>query len=211
MRVPIADEGWRVIGFLFLCAIFIPMLPWLGWAKWPLWALAFFSITFFRDPERELPAGDDLILSPADGTVVRIAEVDEPEFFHGKARVVCIFMSPLNCHINRAPVAGKVMYKKYNPGRFEMAWRDKASELNEQTTIGIQNTKLKVLVRQIAGFLARRIICRVNVEDELQRGERFGLIQFGSRVDVFLPLDAAVLVNVNQAVKGGLTVLGEVA
>ena len=211
MKIPIADEGWRVIGTLFLAAYLIPMIPGLWWTKWPLWALAIFSITFFRDPERVLPQGENLILSPADGTVVRIAEVDEPIFFKGPARVVCIFMSPLNCHINRAPVAGTVKYSQYNPGQFEMAWRDKASELNEQHTIGIENGGLRVLVRQIAGFLARRIICRAQVDDVLKRGERFGLIQFGSRVDVFLPLDAAVLVNVNQAVKGGLTVIGETA
>ena len=211
MKLPIADEGWKTIAFLCLAALIVPLVPGLGFTRWPLWVLAMFSVTFFRDPERAIPEGENLILSPADGTVVRIAEVDEPEFFQGKARVICIFMSPFNCHINRAPVSGQVRYSKYNPGRFEMAWRDKASELNEQHTIGLQNDRMKVLVRQIAGFLARRIICRANVDDVLQRGQRFGLIQFGSRVDIFLPLDAAVHVKLEQTVKGGLTVIGEVA
>lgn len=211
MRIPIADEGWKTIAFLSLAALIVPLIPGLGFTRWPLWALAMFSVTFFRDPERRIPEGENLILSPADGKIVRIAEVDEPEFFQGKAKVVCIFMSPFNCHINRSPVSGQVRYSKYNPGRFDVAWRDKASELNEQHTIGLQTSWGKVLVRQIAGYLARRIICRAEVDDVLQRGQRFGLIQFGSRVDVFLPMDAAIHVHMDQHVKGGLSVIGEVA
>lgn len=209
MRIPIAPEGWRVIGILFLAAILVPMIPLLAWTRWLLWPLAIFSVTFFRDPERTFPAGEHRVLSPADGTIVRIDELDEPTFFKGRARRICIFMSPFNCHVNRVPVAGKITYVKYNPGAFDMAWRDKASELNEQNTIGIENDRCKVLVRQIAGFLARRIICRVKEGDTLERGQRFGLIQFGSRVDVFLPLEVNVLVKLDEAVKGGLTVLGD--
>jgi phosphatidylserine decarboxylase len=208
MKVPIANEGYRVIATLFVAALLVPLLPGLGWTRWPLLALAVFSITFFRDPERVLPQGENIILCPADGEVVKIDLVEEPVFFKGPARQIAIFMSPFNCHINRAPVTGQITYLKYSPGRFEMAFRDKASELNEQNTLGIENERVKVLVRQIAGFLARRIICRAKLSDRLSIGDRFGLIQIGSRVDVFLPPEVEVRVKVHDDVKGGLTILG---
>jgi phosphatidylserine decarboxylase len=172
-----------------------------------LWPLALFVVAFFRDPDRSITDAPGVILSPADGTVLRIDEVDETAFFMGRALHVAIFMSPFNCHINRAPVAGSVTYVRYVPGQFRAAYLEKESEQNEQNWIGFEGDGVKVLVRQIAGFLARRIICRTKPGERLARGERFGLIRFGSRCDVYVPVDAEVLVKPNEAVKGGLTTI----
>jgi phosphatidylserine decarboxylase len=208
MNLPIAREGFWIIGALCLAAVVVPLAPGLAWTRWPLLVLAVFAATFFRDPEREPPAGDDLVLCPADGEIVKIEAVEEPAYLGGPSTMVSIFMSPLNCHINRAPISGRVTYLKYNPGTFKMAFRDKASELNEQNSIGFQNARTRLLVRQIAGFIARRIVCRLKLADDVARGQRFGLIQFGSRVDVFLAPDVDVHVRMHEHVKGGLSVLG---
>jgi phosphatidylserine decarboxylase len=208
MKLPIAREGHRLIVLAFAFAFVVPLIPGLGFLRWPLLFFAGFVVAFFRDPDRISPPGEDLILSPADGTIVRIEDVVEPTYFKGPVKMIAIFMSPLNCHINRFPMTGRVTYRHYNPGTFSMAWRDKASELNEQNSIGIEGPKIKLLVRQIAGFLARRIICKVDVDQVLAAGERFGLIQFGSRVDVFLPADVEIRVKLGDPVKGGLSILG---
>lgn len=170
-----------------------------------------FTLNFFRDPDRTTPDVPGGIISPADGKVVNISEVEEPEFLGGRALQVCIFMSPFNVHVNRYPVDGTVEFFRYVEGRYVMAFEDKASDLNERTLIGINTGEFKVLFKQIAGFVARRIVCPINVGDSAVAGERFGMIKFGSRVDVLMPLDAEIKVSMDQHVVAGETVLATVA
>ncbi|MBI4862286.1 MAG: phosphatidylserine decarboxylase family protein [Candidatus Riflebacteria bacterium] len=208
--MPIASEGFRLsVAFSAIALLFHHLLGF-GLVAGVLWILAIFVVSFFRDPEREIPLGRGLVLSPADGTIIRIQEVDEPRFIQGRAWMVGIFMSPFNCHVNRFPISGHVRHRTYIPGEFLAAFEPKASELNEQNILGIQGSEIKVLVRQIAGFLARRIVCHVDLGDSRAIGERFGLIQFGSRCDVFLPLGVAPRVKLGDRVKAGLTVLARV-
>ena len=169
-------------------------------------------IFFFRDPVRMLPEGvkENEIISPADGKVMMIGEIQEDSFLKTPAKMIGIFLSPLNVHINRIPVSGKVDYFKYVKGDYIAAFNHKSSERNERTIIGITNPKFKVLFKQIAGFVARRIVCGVKTGDTVKQGEKFGMIKFGSRVDVILPVNSLIKVSVNQRVKGGLTVLAEV-
>lgn len=166
-----------------------------------------FTANFFRDPERTTPAMDDGVISPADGKVVSISEVDEPAFIGGKAKQVCIFMSPLNVHVNRFPVSGTVEYFRHIEGKYMVAFEDKSSEVNERTLIGINTGREKILFKQIAGFVARRIVCPLRVGDTAVVGRRFGMIKFGSRVDVLMPPDAEVRVSLEQHVTAGETVL----
>ena len=168
-----------------------------------------FNFYFFRDPDRDIHQGDNLILSPADGTVIQICEVDEPYYFKKKVRRISIFLSVFNVHVNRVPISGKVDFYKYIKGKFLVAFADKASENNEQTVIGIQNSKGKVLFKQIAGIIARRIICNITNEDSVVAGERFGLIRYGSRADIFIPENVEIKVTLNDKVLGGESVIGE--
>jgi phosphatidylserine decarboxylase len=184
--------------------------------SWPLWLLAFvltlFALWvayFFRDPERTGPRGERLVLAPADGKVVLISEVDEPNFMGGRAKRVSIFMNVFNVHVNRYPVSGTVKYVHYNPGKFLNAAAEKSSLENEQSSVGIETPKGRILVRQIAGLIARRIVTYSKVGEEVQQGQRMGLIRFGSRVDVFLPLDAKILVKVGDITIAGTTVIAE--
>ncbi len=165
---------------------------------------------FFRDPDRAIPADPSLLLSPADGTVVIVREVDEPFFIKGPARQVSIFMSPLDVHVNRAPLAGTVEYKRYYPGKYLPAFRDKASTDNEQTHLGIAAPQGKVLVKQIAGTLARRVVCHPAMGETLTAGQRYGLIKLGSRLDLFFPLQWEVAVALRQKVRGGLTTIARI-
>jgi phosphatidylserine decarboxylase len=165
---------------------------------------------FFRDPQRAVPADPDALLAPADGRVVIVREVDEPFFIKGKARQVGIFMSPLDVHVNRIPLDGSVEYKQYYPGKFLPAFRDKASTDNEQTHLGLVTPHGKVLLKQIAGALARRVVCHPATGDRVARGQRYGLIKLGSRVDLFFPVEWETGVAVNQRVRGGETVLARV-
>ena len=169
-----------------------------------------FTLNFFRDPDRTTPDVPGGIISPADGKIVNISEIDEPEFLGGRALQVCIFMSPLNVHVNRFPVSGTVEFFRYVEGRYVMAFEDKASDLNERTLIGINTGEFKVLFKQIAGFVARRIVCPLTVGDSAVVGRRFGMIKFGSRVDVLMPLDADIKVSMDQHVVAGETVLATV-
>jgi phosphatidylserine decarboxylase len=166
-----------------------------------------FTLNFFRDPDRSTPSVAGGIISPADGKIVNISEVEEDEYIGGKVKQVCIFMSPLNVHVNRFPVNGKIEFYRYVEGQFFAAFEDKASDLNERTLIGVNTGEFKVLFKQIAGFVARRIVCPVAIGDSAVAGERFGMIKFGSRVDVLMPLDAEVLVKMDQHVVAGETVL----
>jgi phosphatidylserine decarboxylase len=168
-----------------------------------------FTLNFFRDPDRTTPDGDSLIISPADGKVIAVKAVTEPEYFHGETTEISIFMSPVNVHVNRFPISGTVRHFRYVHGEYFAAFEDKASERNEQTVIGVEGSRGKVLFKQIAGFVARRIVCNLKVGDATQAGERFGMIKFGSRVDVFLPASSVVKVRVGDVAVAGETVLAE--
>lgn len=166
-----------------------------------------FVLYFFRDPSRIAPSGDHLILSPADGRVVSLNTVWDGEFLRSEAREISIFLSPLDVHVNRIPITGTVRYFRYVKGDYLVAYHEKASEKNERALTGIENGKFKILMRQVAGFIARRIVCDLRVEDKVKAGERFGMIKFGSRVDVLVPVEAQLKVELNDRVTGGETVI----
>ncbi|MFC3200028.1 phosphatidylserine decarboxylase family protein [Parapedobacter deserti] len=189
---------------------FIPDNALVVWTVYVLSFLLFVTVLqFFRSPRRRVVTDDNLILCPADGKVVVIEETEETEYFNDKRIQVSIFMSPINVHINRNPVSGVVSFFRYHAGKYLVAWHPKSSTLNERTTIAVRtNHGKEVLFRQIAGALARRIVWYVEEGVTVKQGEEFGFIKFGSRVDVFLPLDAKVDVKIGDLVSGGLTVLG---
>ncbi|GAB4036445.1 phosphatidylserine decarboxylase family protein [Spirosoma jeollabukense] len=167
-------------------------------------------VQFFRIPNRLLTTGESQVIAPADGKVVVIEETIESEYFKDRRRQVSIFMSPLNVHVNRNPITGIVRYFKYFPGKYLVAWHPKSSTENERTTVVIQAASgTEILLRQIAGAVARRIIWYVKEGQPVQQGEEFGFIKFGSRVDVFLPLDAQINVKIGDVTKGGVTVIAE--
>ena len=184
--------------------------------SWALWLVAF-SLTilalwvayFFRDPERTGPRGERIVIAPADGKVVLISDVDEPAFMGGRARRVSIFMNVFNVHVNRYPVTGTVRYLHYNPGKFLNAAVEKSSLENEQMSVGIETSGGRVLVRQIAGLVARRIVTYSKQGEHVDQGQRMGMIKFGSRVDVFLPLDAQLRVKVGDLTLAGSTPIAE--
>ncbi|MFN5251437.1 MAG: phosphatidylserine decarboxylase family protein [Bacteroidia bacterium] len=167
----------------------------------------FLVVQFFRNPSREIPVSPSVIIAPADGKVVVIEEVEEPEYFKDKRRQISIFMSPLNVHVNRYPVAGKVAYQQYYPGKYLVAWHPKSSTENERTTVVVENDKGAILFRQIAGAVARRIICYAKVGAKAEQGAEFGFIRFGSRIDIFVPLDCEICVNLEQKTVGGETII----
>ncbi|MCK4223544.1 MAG: phosphatidylserine decarboxylase family protein [candidate division Zixibacteria bacterium] len=170
--------------------------------------LSFFFLFFFRDPERKAPNGENLILSSADGKVILIKPFENLKFVGEKGTLVSVFMSVFDVHVNRAPISGKVKYFKYNPGKFHPAFKDKASLENEQTELGLENERGRIILKQIAGIIARRIVCKVKSRDSVKIGERFGMIKFGSRVDLFLPENVEIKVKLNQRVKAGETIIG---
>jgi phosphatidylserine decarboxylase len=169
--------------------------------------LTWLVLNFFRDPERTPPAGDDVVIAPADGKVISVGQVFEPAYIDGQALRICIFMSPLDVHVNRFPVSGRVGYFEHIAGKFTPAFRDKASEDNDRTLIGIERGRDRVLFKQITGAVARRIVADVKVGQAAVAGERFGMIRFGSRVDVLLPLSATAAVAVNDRTVAGETVI----
>jgi phosphatidylserine decarboxylase len=168
-----------------------------------------FTLYFFRDPERNPPQKDDVVVSPADGRVLFVKEVVDNKFINGKANQISIFMSPLNVHVNRIPITGKVDYLEYFEGRYIAAFEDKASEFNERQEIGITNMNGKIFFTQVAGFIARRIVNDLNEGDDVKIGERFGMIKFGSRVDVVAPMNWKPIVEKDQNVSAGETILFE--
>ena len=185
-----------------------------GWPGWVLTVVmvivAVWVAYFFRDPERTGARGDRVVTSPADGKVVLITEVDEPAFIHGRALRVSIFMNVFNVHVNRYPVSGTVKYVQYNPGKFLNAAVEKSSLENEQRSVGIESGPYRILVRQIAGLIARRIVPFVREGETIAAGERIGLIRFGSRVDVYMPEGASVLVALGSKATAGETILAEI-
>jgi len=167
-------------------------------------------LQFFRNPKRTTILNDNSVVSPVDGKVVVIEEVLENEYFKDKRIQVSVFMSPLNVHVTRHPIGGNVLFSKYHPGKYLVAWHPKASEENERTTVVVENKTFgKVLYRQIAGAMARRIVNYAKQNDKITQGQDSGFIKFGSRVDLFLPLDATINVKLNQKVRGGESIIAQ--
>ena len=201
-----------VVGFIFLIDAFIAV-EWIR-KSLMLLVLVFFVLIlqFFRNPKRHTHTNENQALSPVDGKVVVIEEVFENEVFNDKRIQVSVFMSPLNVHVTRYPISGNISFSKYHPGKYLVAWHPKASEENERTTVVVENNTFgKILYRQIAGALAKRIVNYAEVDNTATQGADSGFIKFGSRVDVFLPLNADIKVKLNQKVKGGESVIAEVS
>lgn len=199
-----------VVGLILLTDSFIN-LAWLAKSiQVVLLVFLILILQFFRNPKRHTKLNDQQVISPVDGKVVVIEEVFEKEYFNEKRLQVSVFMSPINVHVTRYPISGKVLFSKYHPGKYLVAWHPKASEENERTTIVVESpTYGKVLYRQIAGALAKRIVNYAKVDDKAIQGTDAGFIKFGSRVDLFLPLDTKIKVELNQKVRGGETVIAE--
>ncbi len=205
--MPVAAEGWPfIVPLVAITGLFFI----LGW-KYPAWivlVLAVFVLFFFRDPERKVPEGEGVVVSPADGRVIVVKDIFEPTYLKQEVKQISIFLSVFNVHVNRVPCGGTVESVTYHPGKFHVASVDKASLDNEQTAMVVSDGKNKVLVKQIAGLIARRIVCYAKPGDVVNRGERYGLIRFGSRVDIFLPKDAVLKVKVGDRIKGARDVIG---
>ncbi len=170
-----------------------------------------FLLFFFRNPPRVVQAPETAIVAPCDGKVVAISEVFENEYFKDRRMLVSIFMSPLDVHVNRNPIGGMVTYVRYHPGRYWVAWHPKASEHNERTTIVYKKQQYELLMRQIAGVVARRIVCYVQAGDSVGQGAEMGFIKFGSRIDLYLPLHCRLHVSLKERVRGGVSIIGELA
>lgn len=212
-----AREGMIFMGIAALLAG-AALVSAVAFRSWPLWLLAALMTVlavwvayFFRDPERTGERGELLVVAPADGRVVMITEVDEPTFLHGRALRISIFMNVFNVHVNRYPVSGTVRFVHYNPGKFLNAATDKSSLENEQMSVGIETGSARVLVRQIAGLVARRIVTYSREGERVDQGDRMGIIRFGSRVDVFLPTSATAQVEVGKTTLAGTTLIGRLA
>jgi phosphatidylserine decarboxylase len=205
--IPVAAEGWP---FILPLAAVTALLFVFGWKNvgYVFLVLTLFVLFFFRDPERAVPEEKGVVVSPADGRVIVVKDVYEPDYLKQDVKQISIFLSVFNVHVNRVPSAGTVEVVKYNPGKFLVASVDKASTDNEQTAVVISDGKNKILVKQIAGLIARRIVCYAKAGDAVKVGERYGLIRFGSRVDLFLPRTAEVRVKVGDRVKGARDVMG---
>ena len=168
-----------------------------------------FTLYFFRDPDRvPQDSGDEVLIAPADGKVVFVGETEENEYLESRAKMVSIFMSPANVHVNRIPMSGEVKFLKYVKGEYVVAFDDKSSERNERMLIGLENRGQRLLFKQIAGFIARRIVCELKEGQRVNAGDRFGMIKFGSRVDVMLPLNCEVKIKLGDKTFGGSTILG---
>jgi phosphatidylserine decarboxylase len=187
-----AHEFW-LSGFIFIVSLF----------------LLLFLISFFRVPKRKLSVGEDLVICPADGKVVVIEEIFDEEYFKDKRLQVSIFMSPANVHQNRNPVSGEVTYNQYHKGKYLVAWNPKSSTENERHSVAIRSGNKEILVKQIAGALAKRIVNYLTVGQKVEQSAEMGFIKFGSRVDVLLPVGTAIKVQLNQDVQGGVTVLAQ--
>jgi phosphatidylserine decarboxylase len=210
-----APEGrWFIVGAWAIAIVLALLAARSGSVGWrigaALWAaLAVWVVAFFRDPERRWAIGERMIVAPADGKVVSVIETDEPAFHGGRSLRISIFMNVFDCHVNRYPVSGTVAYRHYNPGKFGHAAAEKSSLANEQASVGVAATRGKVLVRQIAGLVARRIVTDHQVGTVVHQAERMGMIRFGSRVDLFLPAGTRSLVHTGDTTRAGVTVVAE--
>ena len=207
-QYPISRDGW-----LYL-AIFAVLTVLAYWA-WP-WlvilpgVIFLFIAFFFRNPERDIPTDELSLVSPADGVVMDVERVFEDQFLNRESIRVRIFLSIFNVHVNRSPMVGKIAFRAYRPGKMIPAFKSHASELNEKNYVGIQNKHLQILVTQVTGFIARRIVCWVNKGDIVSKGERFGLIKFGSCTEIFVPTNVEIMVSPGDKVHGGVSVIGRV-
>jgi len=212
-----------IIGSLLITCIVIALL--FSFVRSSTYNIAFYSLLctsclmigmtifmayFFRDPERIIPQGEGLFVSPADGKIILIKDVYEKDYLKSDAKEISIFMSPLNVHVNRAPYDGVVSMVKHSPGTYKAAYRDDASMNNENIVMVLDSQAGRILVRQVAGFVARRAVCKVKAGDSLRRGERYGMIKFGSRLDVYMPADTEIKVTLGEMVKAGETVIGKI-
>jgi phosphatidylserine decarboxylase len=205
---PIAKEGLLFLIPMVLLTIILGIMGWKIWMSLGIF-FSLFIAYFFRNPRRQIPNLQNVILSPADGRIIHVGECEEERFLKEKALKVSIFMSIFDVHLNRAPVSGKVLERNYLRGRFLVANMEKSSLLNEQNAVILETEdRLKILLIQIAGIVARRIVCYAKAGDLLRKGEIFGLIRFGSRVDLYLPPEVKPIVRVGQHVKGGESIIG---
>jgi phosphatidylserine decarboxylase len=207
--VPLAREGYPLIGGAAALTLVLFLVGWTVPA-WLASGITFFVISFFRDPARRVPTAADCIVAPADGRVIKIERVQDDRFLNSEATLISIFMSPLDVHVNRVPTAGRVLEVRYHPGKYFRAFADKASLDNEQNAVLMEDERgRRLCFVQIAGFIARRIVCYLGAGMQVERGQRCGMIMFGSRADVYLPTSVAVRVNVGDHARGGQTVLAE--
>jgi len=219
----LAPEGWPFILIGLAATGVLAALSWtlgssmppmlrtsLLWGAGILALLTLFTVFFFRNPTPDIPTGDDLVVAPGEGRVIQITQVEEPEFLKGPATRISIFLTVFNVHLQRAPISGEVGYRHYNPGKYLAAWNPKASEENEQASIGIVSGSHRVLVRQIAGLVARRVVTDHSEGEMVSRGDRIGIIRFGSRVDLFIPPGWEVTCREGDKVKVGETVLARI-
>jgi phosphatidylserine decarboxylase len=215
----IHKEGYLIILIsIVTVAAIIPltgMIEMAAWIHYLIWVvlilLLLWIVRFFRSPRRGLIPDENLVICPADGKVVAIEEVHEPEFFGDKRKQISVFMSPNNVHVNWSPVSGTVKYMKYHPGKYLVAWHPKSSTENERTTVVIENEQgTAILLRQIAGAMARRIVCYAREGNTIRQGDEFGFIKFGSRVDIYLPVNAEINVVLGQKVTGKQTIIARI-
>ena len=207
-QVPVAKEGYPFIGFVAFCTLFFALLG-LPIPAYIFLVLSIFVLCFFRDPERFIPPQENVLVSPADGKIILIEKVDVNEFTVGKAYKISIFMNVFNVHVNRIPCAGKIENIIYMPGKFYSADSKKAALKNEYCATVLTTSKGKTIAFvQVAGLIARRIVCWLEPGDNVDKGKRYGLIRFGSRVDLYLPQDMEITVQPGQKVRGGESVLG---
>jgi phosphatidylserine decarboxylase len=213
----LAKEGFSTIivvfGFSLLVIFAISFAPgWVGYIVYPILAvLCGLVLYFFRDPDRTTPDDNSLIISPADGKVVLIQNVNEDEYVGEEVTQVSIFLSPLNVHVNRNPLSGLLEYVKYYPGKYLMAWEDHASEMNERAHFGVMHSSgMKMMFKQITGFMARRIVYNIEEGDRLKAGERFGIMKFGSRMDLLLPKNVEINVKIGDKTVAGESIIGKI-
>lgn len=212
-----AKDGYDVIAWAVGISLMLTALGlWIGsWPQWLFFGLALFTIAFtlyfFRDPDRVTPSDPNLIISPADGKVILIQRVFEPQYLMEEVTQVSIFLSPMNVHVNRIPVTGVVEFKKYVPGQYLVAWHEKASDLNERSEFGVRHASgKKMFFKQITGYIARRITFHLNEGDAVVAGERFGMMKFGSRMDLLFPDSFTLDVKIGDVTVAGETILGRV-
>lgn len=204
----LAPEGYPFIIFFSALSIISFFIGHGVWIALLPFILTLFMVYFFRDPERTIPEGDNIFVSPADGKVILIKNVHEDKYLKDEAIEVSVFMSPLNVHVNRAPCDGVVESVMHTPGKFLSAFKHEASLQNENIAMLLNTKHGKILVRQVAGFVARRAVCRVKPGDFLKKGERYGIIKFSSRLDVYLPKNADIKVTLGDKVRAGETIIG---
>lgn len=205
----IHKEGYKIIrNFIIISLIILLFFPYL-YLSFFLLSTLLLIVYFFRVPNRKIKTSKNVVFAPCDGKIVQIREVEETEFFKQKKILVSIFMSPLNVHSNHYPIDGNVVYTKYHPGKFLVAWNPKSSTKNERSSVVIENTKISVLVRQIAGALARRIVTYSKRNEQVTSGEELGFIKFGSRVDLYLPLSTEINVKLNEKVKAKISIIAK--